>query len=309
MADALGNVRMVLGVVEPQGDGKKKLGATGYDLSNNTREAVNVLEMSATSALPESHDDSEWEGLSGSDKFKELTVTGDMEDDDLEYAEYAARLGSSASDGDSGEEGRMAIVSNGRDGIGHDATRDLSLSSSSSDSSRPPSPPRQHLKSTKSSAAAPKSTTFLPSLMMGGYWSGSESAEDENDGAADITPRKNRMGQQARRQLWEKKFGHKANHVKQGSRDQGWDARKGAQGGDDRGKRGRGRGGIQVRSRPRINGEGSHGSGANSDPVKVRDEVKKKPADGPLHPSWVAAKKAKEQKKSAAFEGKKTTFE
>lgn len=50
-------------------------------------------------------------------------------------------------------------------------------------------------------------------------------------------------------------------------------------------------------------------SGANSDPVRPRTEKKPKATDGPLHPSWEAAKKAKEQKKSVVFEGKKTVFD
>ena len=153
-----------------------------------------------------------------------------------------------------------------------------------------------------------KATTFLPSLTMGGYISNSDSDTWESGSATgNSQPRKNRMGQQARRQLWEKKFGHKANHIKNQGRDQGWDARKGAQGGEDRGWRAGSRGRMAGRAPP---ARGGRASGANTDPVGVgrhRNPVSKT-VDGPLHPSWEAAKKLKEAKQSTAFVGKKTTF-
>lgn len=175
---------------------------------------------------------------------------------------------------------------------------------------RPPKKPPASAITTKT-----KSTTFLPSLSMAGYWSGSESAEDLSDSGA--PSRKNRMGQQARRALWEKKFGEKANHLKKQprNRDEGWDARRGASARDEKGMkgRGRGRGGVQGGRKAgrgdgvRASGRGPMSSGANSDPVLVK---KGKPvADGPLHPSWEAAKKAKEQKNSVPFQGKKVVFD
>ena len=158
-------------------------------------------------------------------------------------------------------------------------------------------------------AAPVKATTFLPSLILGGYYSNSESAaSDSGSAAGNPKPRKNRMGQQARRQLWEKKFGVKANHVKKQDRDQGWDARKGAQGSNEKGLSGRGRrgrGGGRRNERHHAAGEGP--SGANSDPVGKRPA--KKQVDGPLHPSWEAAKRMKEDKKRVVFEGKKIVFD
>ena len=85
------------------------------------------------------------------------------------------------------------------------------------------------------------STTFLPSLSMGGYFPGSESEPEELE---PMPGRKNRMGQTARRALWEKKYGAAANHVKKAkkaekaNRDSGWDLRRGATGSGE--KRGRG---------------------------------------------------------------------
>ena len=52
----------------------------------------------------------------------------------------------------------------------------------------------------------------------------------------------------------------------------------------------------------------SKATGANSDPVKLR-KSKSKEISGSLHPSWEAAKKAKEQKTTAPFQGKKVVFE
>ena len=157
-----------------------------------------------------------------------------------------------------------------------------------------------------------KATTFLPSLAMGGYWSGSESEPNTSDEeAAKIQPTKNRRGQRARQAIWEQKFGSGANHVKkhEHSRDNGWDARKGAKSrdGDRR---------SQVRSKPqtRVSDRGKSvlPTGANSDPVNaninrkgggIAQDSKK------LHPSWEAARKQKEEKKAVAFQGKKVVFD
>jgi hypothetical protein len=101
--------------------------------------------------------------------------------------------------------------------------------SPSPDFSAEGSPAPKKPKGAKGSSAPIKDTTFLPSLMMGGYWSGSEEATDDEETSGKKPQRKNRMGQQARRALWEKKFGAGANHVKNeqmaqkyGGRDNGW---------------------------------------------------------------------------------------
>ncbi|QSS66362.1 NADH-ubiquinone oxidoreductase [Histoplasma capsulatum] len=154
-------------------------------------------------------------------------------------------------------------------------------------------------------------TAFLPSLTMGGYWSGSESAE-EDAAAAAIQPRKNRMGQQARRKLWEKKFGSGANHLKnqppekEKSRDSGWDMRRGALSRDEtRGKRGRGGlpGALSSR-RPKVE-SAAQAPNPNFEQRRNRQDSEQKP----LHPSWEAAKKAKAWKAQASFQGKKITFD
>jgi hypothetical protein len=174
---------------------------------------------------------------------------------------------------------------------------DLSLSPPSSESSSS-SPRPFNSRKRKKSLTDPKST-FLPSL-MGGYWSGSESGEEGQ--SADLQPRKNRMGQRARRQLWEKKFGTKANHLRGVVRDNDWDPKRGAKAVDNRG--GRPRDGfrcIDVATKYSKTGD-KPGERRSSD--RSRSLVKVN--EGPLHPSWEAAKKAKKQ---ATFQGKKIVFD
>jgi hypothetical protein len=118
--------------------------------------------------------------------------------------------------------------------------------------------------------------------------------------------RKNRRGQQARRQLWEKKYGAQANHIRKQeqaqSRDRGWDPRRGA---------------TEAQ-----NGRRMHPRAPNRPPPRVAREYpdsrrsggqqktqRKSQDDKPLHPSWEAAKKAKEQVSKVAFQGKKVVFD
>ncbi|ELR08089.1 hypothetical protein VC83_01616 [Pseudogymnoascus destructans] len=145
---------------------------------------------------------------------------------------------------------------------------------------------------------------FLPTL-MGGYWSGSEEEATDVEDEVAPAPRKNRPGQQARRAIWEKKFGKGANHVKNApppkEKDVVWDAKLGAVSSEGSG-RGRGRAGF-TRNRSQVTGENASELG----PRKPRG-LGKKDDVGVLHPSWQAAKKAKEEKKAAKFEGKKVVF-
>ena len=156
-----------------------------------------------------------------------------------------------------------------------------------------------HSKAKKPTAAA--KSTFLPSLMAGGYWSGSESAEELND----LEPRKNRRGQRARRAIWEKKFGQSANHLKQTVPEENWGFRH-----DVRSQ------GYSSRRSERTGAQGaiSHQDGlrrehhANTDHQLTKTSAKAN-EDRPIHPSWEAARQAKAQKQSAAFRGKKIVFD
>jgi hypothetical protein len=194
----------------------------------------------------------------------------------------------------------------------------LTPSRSQSLSPSPSSEPAKASRTSKPKKVAPVAkpglSTFLPTL-MGGYWSGSESsASDIEDGPP---VRKNRPGQMARRAIWEKKYGERANHIKTGkgpvgkSKDDGWDAKRGAK--DASGGRGRGgfnsrggRGGTnkgRTRSYEKATGENAIAVEPKKRGMGKKDDV------GVLHPSWQAAKKAKEAKKMASFQGKKITFD
>jgi hypothetical protein len=166
----------------------------------------------------------------------------------------------------------------------------------------------------------PKASAFIPSLSVG-YIAGSGS-EPESD-IEELAPvKKNRRGQRARQQIAEKKFGAKAKHLEnpKNDRSQGWDAKRGATDGA-RGGRG-GRGGFGA-------GRGAFGAGAGagrgggfgkSGPAApgrfaggdAPAQLRKKHNDdeGPLHPSWAAAKAAKEKKTvPVVFAGKKISFD
>jgi hypothetical protein len=186
-----------------------------------------------------------------------------------------------------------------------------------------PSPKRARLEDTSDSEAhKPRRTmatkastsTFVPSLNMVGYWSGSES--EASDVEEHVAPRKNRRGQRARQQIWEKKYKDSAKHLsaeakaKQKGRDVGWDAKRGATGKEDGWRKGRG----ATWKGKDFSGENG---GANTVPVAVVKRgtgiaIKKnggKDDDGPLHPSWEAKKVAKSKIAIVPFQGKKTTFD
>ncbi|RYP08781.1 hypothetical protein DL764_001692 [Monosporascus ibericus] len=191
-------------------------------------------------------------------------------------------------------------------------------------------PPHSKKSKTKTAKAEPIKTgasAFLPTL-MGGYISGSESASD-----VDVAPaaKKNRRGQRARQAIWEKKYGERARHKQEqakkmkDSRDSGWDMQRGAV--DEDGGAKPWKKGIrnpfeksaihpdrqrqvedghrhQHHKRDRANSEEHR----EKPPPRPRPEPKKDDA-GPLHPSWAAAKKAKEENQKVAFQGRKVVFD
>ncbi|KAL8860626.1 MAG: hypothetical protein Q9178_002979 [Gyalolechia marmorata] len=250
------------------------------------------------------------------------SVHDSSSEDRSEYDKFNSRLvGSSdeSSDGDSISVDYKDL----RTISARDSNQQFSLSPSpefSVPSVAPYSPPSHKIRASETSTSALQSTTFIPSLMMGGYWSGSEPASG-SEGSLGEQSSKNRRGQRERRLIAEKKFGQKAKHLKQHGqgqrqdRDRGWDPRKGAQTNETdefgRMRRSRKGGSARVRQGPRpVKKRPVAGSGANSDPVGPRKPtIKVKPAEGPLHPSWQAAKKAKEQNQSATFQGKRMTFD
>ncbi|KAI0178653.1 Bud-site selection protein [Hypoxylon sp. FL1284] len=181
------------------------------------------------------------------------------------------------------------------------------------------SPPPKKAKKAKAGPISAGNSAFLPTL-MGGYISGSESeASDLDDGP----PRKNRRGQRARQAIWEKKYKDKAKHVQkqQEARDQGWDMKRGAVGDGEEDSNKPWKKGIrnpfdknhvhpqrqrQMQQGPRrYDGESSHGAADRPKPMAPpkRDDA------GALHPSWAAAKKAKEEGQKIAFQGQKVVFD
>lgn len=180
----------------------------------------------------------------------------------------------------------------------YDPAADLSLSEEESEDESIDERP-----SRKGAVAKPNKSSFIPSLTMGGYISGSGSDIDD----VDVAPRKNRRGQRARQKIWEQKYKSKANHLKNQERDGGWDPKRGAVGGSQRQPRfAKGANSMPVENRRRNVGA--------SDTKGPTSETKKKPArkddTGPLHPSWEAAKRAKEKRDAPVpFQGKKISFD
>ncbi|KAK4126845.1 Bud-site selection protein [Parathielavia appendiculata] len=227
---------------------------------------------------------------------------GDDEDDDedldpMEITDEEEGAGSSEAEfngfSDPDEEAQQSSASDDEDASDAEG--------SASSVSR--SPPAKRVATSKKTTGGlkPTDSTFLPSL-MGGYISGSESASD-----VDVAPqsRKNRRGQRARQAIWEKKYGNKAKHLQKpaNGRDAGWDLKRGAVDGDSKPwKRG-------IRN-PLL--DKSRGSGANETelgPPKKEPPPRKRDDAGPLHPSWEAKRLAKAKQQTAAFQGKKITFD
>ena len=256
---------------------KKKEGVDSAGQSKAPRE-VKMKNAEAEHAEEESEDEDESMNKGQNDE----------DDDDDDFTQFDSRLAGSDSESDN--------------------ERPITDAMSITPSPRPsPEPAPKKSKPTSMTTKTPlTTTTFLPSLSMGGYISASDSESDpelENSDSGGKPQRKNRMGQQARRALWEKKYGTGANHVRQENqkkkrdRDNGWDIRRGATSGG--GEHGKNRGGFRGKTR----------DGDNRDQSR-NHQGQSKDDDKPLHPSWEAARKAKEQQQGAvSFKGKKVSFD
>lgn len=175
---------------------------------------------------------------------------------------------------------------------------------SESDGSAVSPPPKVRKDAKKAVQLKGKDTQFLPSL-MGGYISGSESEASDIDVAPPA--RKNRRGQRARQAIWEKKFKEQAKHLgkEKSSRDDGWDLKRGAVDGSERTPW---KQGIKTPFGQRSSANNDGGERQEA-PRGSRRPKPKKDDEGPLHPSWEARKKAKEQQQTAAFTGKRVVFD
>jgi hypothetical protein len=247
----------------------------------------------------------------------------DPEADD--FAEFEERIGASDDDEDTDEDeaGRDELERTDDDWSGSEADDQEDKEEELGDAEEPKSadpdskgsrkrsterlskPVKKKALSEKNPASS-ASSQFLPTLMSG-YVSGGDSDPDaeyyknKKRAPPEKAVRKNRMGQQARRALWEKKFGGEANHIKKEAEK----IREKRETKTAKGARG-GRGGVGGRGGTAARGE------VRSNRLPGRPQEKKD--EGPLHPSWEAAKKAKEkqvQMQAAMFkpQGKKITFD
>ena len=176
--------------------------------------------------------------------------------------------------------------------------------------------------------AAPNASTFLPGLSHAAYMSGDESAS-----SLDEKPRKNRRGQRARQKIAEAKYGKAAKHIEKNERKQGWDAKRGAVSSDakpgnrkdrraaEKGMKAKGGRGPVISGenaaplgQRRGGGGGGGGAAAAGGDGGAAKKGPRKDDTGSLHPSWAAAKAAKESKKlkidlGGAKVAKKITFD
>lgn len=268
---------------------------------------------------------SKYEALLGGSDEEEESGDEDMK------AKYLALL-SEAADGDTADDESNSDDADGDEEDEDEEMEDVDDEDGGNESDRrrrrdaadvslSPSPPPASRKAKKVARAKkptgkPGSTTFLPSL-MGGYISGSESEASD----LDLAPPKKRLGQKQRQAIWEKKYGGQANHVKhqvnqqrQGARDNGWDMKRGAVGGDDAGGNKPWKKGVSnpLAGRQGRDHSSGHGRGNGQRPQASFEQKPKAPPkkddEGQLHPSWEARKKAKEAQTTAAFVGTKITF-
>jgi hypothetical protein len=313
MPNILGEIRKLLGVDEvpagKQGKAEAKKDAVSKEKKPARRQAKeSEFESGSEDEEQPKQSSATKDGERDSRPEDDMSVSGDEGSGSDDFAEFDARLApGSDSEGEEGSDEDLPANSRAlADDISDSVSRSPSTAFSAADS-----PPPKKTKPSKGSDAPAQSTTFIPSLMMGGYWSGSEEASEGEEAAAAAPKRKNRMGQQARRALWEKKYGAAANHVQKEmkqqkrNRDSGWDTRKGA---TDGGRGGRFGGRGDLTDRPHnIHNRGGHLSGSGPG---QGGKPKGPPKDeGPLHPSWEAKRKLKEQASTATFQGKKVTFD
>ncbi|PSS03482.1 Bud-site selection protein [Coniella lustricola] len=270
-------------------------GGEGEDEDESEDEEVDEKEQKALARFNDR--------LGGSDD--ERYDTGNEELDPMEITDISESEDSDGGDDDdesaSEEDESISEVSEDSDDNEDDDDESGSGSGSDSDSSELLPPP----KARKVAKTGPMgSSTTLPSL-MGGYISGSESEASDIDVAP--AARKNRRGQRARQAIWEKKFKAKAKHLEkeQTGRDSGWDLKRGAV-----------EGGSKTPWKQGIKNPFGRRSAAKDEdnanlvPLEPRKpKPPKKDNDGPLHPSWEARKKAKEQQATASFQGKRVVFD
>ncbi|KUL81925.1 hypothetical protein ZTR_10744 [Talaromyces verruculosus] len=332
LPEILTDIRTLLGIDDtskkkPQ---QKAVSRKEADKEDSPEESSNEREIKQDDVPSKSAKDAK----SKEEYLNDINMDDVSDNESMDLSYFDARLASASDGSDSEDEGenlpiKHTLTSNKAtykipDDISISSSAEPSISEYSEAESESESPPPPTLPKSKPSTKdittdKPKDTTFLPSLMMGGYWSGSESEPEEDDEVAAAATgskpqRKNRMGQQARRALWEKKYGARAKHIQEekqkkgrNNKNSGWDARRGATDDNDKPRWATG-----ANKRP-YTGSSSRNGGGGGGEKDTRNENaiaanKKKAYDG-LHPSWEAARKAKQEKAQASFQGKKITFD
>ena len=245
-------IKDVLGIsksVQSSG-GKGQLDGHAADLLSNTADvSTSRAESDEFEGFSDNSDEDVQEGVLLGVSAEEDTNT-DMEDDELEA--YDSRLAASSDE----ESDNLVGLDDMEITTDDEAETDQSDNQSDAESEQElTTQPQQSIKSIK----PPTSTSFLPTLMHGGYYSGSDSESKYADSKGydpDKTfaaseklqrERKNRRGQRERQAIAEKKFGTRAKHLLKAngaegvhgdrqrliqsagkSKSDGWDARRGA---------------------------------------------------------------------------------
>lgn len=217
-------------------------------------------------------------------------------------------------------------------------------SSSSSSSTSSTTRPRKRKSTTASSSSKPtknpKSSTFLPTLSTG--FIAGRSDDEWSDAEADLADRdlselrtgakkerKNRMGQRARKALYEKKYGSNANHIKMREKQKqarlerasATTASGAVRGGRQRPpafqaptKKDGGWGGpvAPLPKQPRVfrsPPEVSVQEGGRNGGQKIAPAVAAAAKSQEMHPSWIAKQKQKELMAQVKPQGKKVVFD
>jgi len=331
-------IREVAGADRPPGATVEK--AANLQTADTKRAKTGLVIQSASDV------EDEFEGFS--DANGEGVPAGSQDVDGLMEA-YDLRLAESSEDEDvPGDD--LAI--NGQD---HDRDQDPMEITSDEDETNEGEAPfipsgsddeigvsRPNSNSAQPTPSLSANTSFLPSLMHGGYYSGSETDDDgEPNGydpdkafaAAAAQPRNNRRGQRARQAIAEKKHGARAKHLLKvkgaegvhgdrqrfiasgrtdtmvGGRNDGWDPKRGAVGSSrDRGSKGA-RGARPPNRSERRNGlTGDRNSvtkstGGNSAPLGVKARTGKNDSAGKSEKLHPSWEAARKRKMESASAG------
>ena len=164
-----------------------------------------------------------------SDAKGDSTLAGSSDEDESMESHESRLAGSSDNEDDSAERDVIDGLDHDRDQDSMEITTDEeevdddATGSLSSDVDDTLGQLNSQAKTPNPTPSLSANTSFLPSLMHGGYYSGSDDDDDDNapDGydpdkayaAAAAQPRKNRRGQRARQAIAEKKHGTRAKHL------------------------------------------------------------------------------------------------